>query len=210
MATLYFGGRLLLGQHIRQSSSSLARTASQHPKQQLHHHARRQPFHRPNGRLLRNSYEPAVSPVREAILMQHRLNQTLASVQHNLRLYLASLRGQKLRQFRALYRQLTSDFRLWAKGEGDKVPEGFGKFYPKGKAKEQPAQQKGTASPHPAKPINDASKPREIEFKFSFGSGKTGGGGGGPGKPLDPNMWTMLGFFGTMAVLMGFTFFKIR
>lgn len=139
--------------------------------------------------------------------MQHRVNHTLVMLQQNIRLYVSSLRGRKLRQFRSLYRQLTADFRLWARGEGDKVPEGFGKFYPKsGKAKEP-----GANKP-PPNPVNPgASKPREIEFKFSFGN-KTGGGagGGGPGKPLDPNIWTMLGFFGTIGVLAGLSFFKLR
>ena len=140
--------------------------------------------------------------------MQHRLNHTLVTIQQNVRLYLSSLRGRKLRQFRSLYRRLTENFRLWASGEGDKVPEGFGKFYPKSGGSKG-AKETNQAPPHPAKP--ESSKPREIEFKFSFGSGKTGGGGGGgPGKPFDQSMLTMLGFFGTVGALIGFSFFKMR
>lgn len=135
-----------------------------------------------------------------------------ALMKRNVHQFVSSLRGQRLRQFKSSYRQLTENFRLWTRGEGDKVPEGFGKFYPKsGKGKAESDAK--TPHPKPSKPESDASKPREIEFKFSFGSSKTGGGGGGGGpggKPLDPNMWTMIGFFGTVSALMAFSFFKMR
>jgi hypothetical protein len=142
---------------------------------------------------------------------------SLAALQHSLRLYMSTLQGEKLRLFRALHRRLTQDGRLWSgQGEkGDKVPDGFGKFFPKsGQSSSSGQQQKGQQPPNSSsKPQEPSGKPKEIEFRFSFGKGGGGGGGGsgGPGKgPFDASTWTMYGFIGTVALLGGLAFYSSR
>lgn len=141
----------------------------------------------------------ANSSQRDSLLQAFRFNKTIVSIHNNILANVASLRGKKLRQFKNLYRQFFHEIRL-LKNE-DKVPEGFGKFFPKGKPK-QP-------TPEPPKEAKPREKPKEIEFKFSFGGSKTGGSGGG-GKPSDPNMLSLIGFGTTIAVLSGFLLFKSR
>jgi len=137
--------------------------------------------------------------------MQNRFNAALIAVHQNVRNYLSSLRGRKLRQFRALYRRFADDLRLWSSGGKDskEVPEGFGKFYPKKSGQSSSSKADG-------KQESSESRGKQVEFRMNFRfplskSGGGGGGGGGPGGgsagPLDPNMWALVGFFGTIAAL---------
>lgn len=209
MVILYHGGRLIMGQQMRQATNLLMRSISH--QNNIHQHVRRHisrnyQYHRYN----KSALSLTVNSVREAILWHHRFTNMLFVLQQNVRTYLSTLRGQKLRQFRSLYRQFVEDFQLLTKSRGDdKIPEGFGKFYPKGSQKGGKVEPpKSTSQPKVDPPGN---KPREIEFKFSFGSPKTAGSGGpGGGKPIDPNIWTLLGFFGTITVLSSLSFFKFR
>ena len=111
-------------------------------------------------------------------------------------------------------RQLQQDVRLWNSGE-EKAPEGFGKFYPgkNGSKGSSSSSGSGNKAPKGGSGSQQGQQPKErgqqIEFKFSFGKGGGSGGSGGKG-PIDANMWTMFGFVGTIAALMGFTMFKMR
>ena len=142
---------------------------------------------------------------RNDIISQIRLNHTLINVHQNFLQHVRNLRGQRLRQFRAYLKQLQQDFRLWA-GE-EKPPEGFGKFFPK--KNNQKNVENNNKQPSQNSSQSSKDRGQQIEFKFSFGSGKGGGGAGGK-NPIDPNMWTMLGFFGTLSVLMAVSTMKMR
>lgn len=91
----------------------------------------------------------------------------------------------------------------------ERPPEGFGKFYPKGKEQGKPAAEGKSSSAKPKQQKQET----EFEFKFSFELPKksgTGGGGGGPKGPSDVNMWGMLGFFGAISALFMLSFVKMR
>lgn len=147
---------------------------------------------------LKSTHKFFTYSMRDNILNTHYWNRTFQSTLQYVLNSVSTLRGKRLRLFKQLYRQLTNDVRLWS--NEDKVPEGFGKFFPKGK---QPP--KSTDGPQSKPPVE---KPKEIEFKFSFGGSKMGGPGGS--KPSDPNILTMVGFATTVTVLLGYTFFKTR
>ena len=146
---------------------------------------------------------------RNDVLNNVRLNHTLINMHRNLLQNLRNLRGQKLRQFRSYMKQLQQDFKLWSSEE--KSPEGFGKFYPKNGSKNTSNNQSKQPKSSQQQQQQQQQQPRErgqqIEFKFSIGSGKGGGGGKGP---MDPNMYTLIGFSGVVAILFFLSSNKLR
>lgn len=136
------------------------------------------------------------SMTRAVLLNPKILNQEWTTIHRNVVTFLGSLRGQKLRLFKNLYSRLIQDIRVL---KNEKVPDGFGRFFPKSKKASEPTP------PTDKQSHKQADKPKEIEFKFSFGSGG-GKSGGGP----DPNALSFVAFFSTIAILFGFSFFKTK
>lgn len=113
----------------------------------------------------------------------------------NYLLILVSSFKKQTNTLKTIHRNIRKDFHILNE---QKVPDGFGKFFPK----------KSNQSP-PQSPGQSGEKPKEIEFKFSFGTNRTGGGSGGGNKSPDP-IWSLVGFGSAITFLMAYSFLKMR
>ncbi|KAF7491995.1 AFG3-like protein 2 [Sarcoptes scabiei] len=135
----------------------------------------------------------------------HLISLNLASKFHLSRQHRLLLLSNKI--FRCLGKR--SHFRQWfeksrfllQQNQSEKVPDGFGKFFPQKKSPNTSNQNKKTQERSP-----DFDQ-KKIEFKFSFGP-RTGGAGGG--KSTDPNVWSIVGFLGTVSFLIFYSMIKNR